>query len=170
MYPTLQIVALAGDGETNDIEKKLMAPLVVQVLDINSLPVEGAEVTFRFPLGGPSAFFSDGQLSRTVRTNADGQAAASGWSSNSEAGPFRVRVTASRGNESGEAVVTMINGTARARSKKDEPQKWWTSGWFKALLIAGAAGGVTAGILATRSSTPTITVTPGTPNLGGIGP
>jgi hypothetical protein len=169
-FPTLQVIALAGDGETNDIEKKLMAPLVVQVLDINSRPVEGAEVTFRFPLGGPSAAFGDGQLSRTVRTNADGQAAAAGWTVNNEVGPIRVRVTASRGTETGETVITMINGTTRARPKKDEPKRWYQTGWFKALLIGGIAGGVTAGILATRSSTPTITVTPGNPSLGGLGP
>ena len=168
---TLQVLALAGEGETNDMQKRIMAPLVVQVLDLNSRPVEGADVTFRFPLGGPSASFADGQLTRTVRTNADGQAAATGWVSNSEAGPFRVRIVAARGSETGDAVVTMINGAVRARAKQDEPRPWWKSGWFKALLIGGAAGGITAGILATRSGpTPTSTVTPGGPVIGGVAP
>lgn len=170
LLPTLQVIVLAGDGEVNDIEKKIMAPLVVQVLDLQSRPVEGADVTFRFPLGGATAAFADGQLSRTFRTNADGQTAATGWTANNQAGPVNVRVTAVRGNETGEAVVTMLNGTGGARSRKDAPKRWWNTGWFKALLVAGVAGGAAAGILATRGSEPTISVTPGAPSIGGIGP
>lgn len=167
---TLQVLALAGDGETNDMEGKVMAPLVVQVLDLSARPADGASVTFRFPLGGPSAQFPNQSQVQTVRTNSDGQAAATGWTANGVPGPFRVRVVAQRGNETGDTVITMINGSAAARAKRDEPKKWWNSGWFKFALIAGAAGGVTAGILLTRGNTPAITVTPGTPTIGGVAP
>src|SRR5437764_13989321 len=52
---SLRVIPLAGNGEVNDLDGKVMAPLVVNVLDINGRPVEGAEVVFRFPISGPSA-------------------------------------------------------------------------------------------------------------------
>ena len=61
---------LAGSGEMNDLERRVMAPLVVQVLDQNDRPMEGAEVVFRFPLNGPGATFPGGKNSVIVRTNA----------------------------------------------------------------------------------------------------
>ncbi len=76
---SLKILVLAGNGEMNDLERRVMAPLVVQVLDQNDRPVDGAEVVFRFPLNGPTATFSGGKSSDTVRTNAGGQAAAVNW-------------------------------------------------------------------------------------------
>src|SRR5215469_13419227 len=66
----LRILALTGNGAVNDLQRRIMAPLVVQVLDTERRPVEGVDVTFRFPANGPSATFSDGQPSRTTRTNA----------------------------------------------------------------------------------------------------
>src|SRR5712692_9173328 len=54
----LKVLVLAGNGEMNDLERRVMAPLVVQVLDQNDRPVEGADVVFRFPLKGPSAAFA----------------------------------------------------------------------------------------------------------------
>ncbi|MGD0435982.1 MAG: hypothetical protein ABSB86_05925, partial [Bryobacteraceae bacterium] len=72
----LKIITLAGKDEMNDLERKIMAPLVVSISDQNDRPVEGAEVVFRFPLNGPSALFPGGKSSQTVRTNGQGQAAA----------------------------------------------------------------------------------------------
>ena len=60
---SLKILVLAGNGEMNDLERRVMAPLVVQVVDQNERPVEGAEVVFRFPLNGPSATFPGGKSS-----------------------------------------------------------------------------------------------------------
>src|ERR1700733_11942684 len=70
---SLKIVALAGNGEKNDLERRVMAPLVVQVLDQNERPMESAEVVFRFPISGASATFPGGKTSVTVRTNGGGQ-------------------------------------------------------------------------------------------------
>src|SRR5262249_11204984 len=50
---SLRVVPLAGNQESNDLERRVMAPLVVQVLDQNSRPVEGADVVFTFPTTGP---------------------------------------------------------------------------------------------------------------------
>jgi len=50
--PTIQnlkVRVLAGQGEANDLGRRVMAPLAVQVVDQNDQPVEGADVVFRFP-------------------------------------------------------------------------------------------------------------------------
>jgi len=116
---SLHVVALAGDGETNDMETRVMAPLVIQVLDRNARPVEGADVTFRFPTDGPSASFPHQRDSRIVKTNADGQAAAVGWISNGQAGLFQVQVVAVRGNDSGGTVISMTNVIRTPVAKKN---------------------------------------------------
>lgn len=168
---SLKVMALAGDGELNDLERKIMAPLVVDVLDQNDRPVEGATVVFRFPLNGPSASFLNGEKARTVRTNADGQAAAVDWIANGEVGKFQVRVNASRGNELGEAVISMSNVnriTEDMKSKKGKHKSAWSSRWVKIGIAAGAAGAVAGIVLATRgSSTSTVSASPGSPTIGG---
>lgn len=167
---SLRVIVLAGEGEINDLELRVMAPLVVQVLDGNSRPVEGADVTFQFPMGGASAIFANQQQSQTFRTNADGQVAATGWTANGQAGRFQVRVSAVRGTETGEAVISMTNATNVAALKKEEQKRWWSSRWFKVAAIAGAAGAVTAGVLLATGSngnSHTVSVSLGTPSIGG---
>jgi len=171
MVQSLKVMALAGDGEMNDLERKIMAPLVVDVLDQNSRPVEGAAVVFRFPLNGPSASFSNGDKTRTVRTNADGQAAAVDWVAEGGAGKFQVRVNASRGNELGETVISMSNVsriTEDMKTTKSKHKSLWSSRWVKIGIVAAAAGAVAGIILATRGdSTTTVSASPGSPTIGG---
>jgi hypothetical protein len=174
MIRSLKLTTLAGNKEMNDLERGLMAPLVIQVLDQNDRPVEAAEVVFRFPLTGPSATFRGGNTSQTVRTNGQGQAAAMNWTANNDVGTFTVHVTAAYGNQLGETTVSMTNVTriveeGKARGKQ---AKWYSSKWVKIALIAGGAATVAGIILATRGSSststpPTITITPGTPGVGG---
>lgn len=170
MTQSLKILPLAGNNEQNDLQRRLMAPLVVQVLDQNSRPVEGAQVTFRFPITGPSAAFTGGKSSQTFGTNADGQVAATGWVANSEVGRFPVKVTAIRRNEMGEATlylenVTEVRANERAKAKK---KSIWSNKWTW-IAIAGAAGGAAGGILATRGNGGgrTVIVAPGNPTVGG---
>jgi len=171
----LKILVLAGNGEMNDLERKVMAPLVVQVLDQNDRPVEGADVVFRFPLNGPSATFSGGRTSLTVRSNGTGEAAAVNWMANGEVGAIDVHVTATYGNELGETTVKMSNVTkiVEGSKKLGKQSHWYSPTWVKVAVIAGAAGAVAGIILATRggghSSTNgniPITVTPGAPTVG----
>src|ERR1700674_4514770 len=61
----LKVVPLAGNRENNDLERRVMAPLVVQVLDQDKRPVEGAAVVFQFPSSGPGATFPNQQNSKT---------------------------------------------------------------------------------------------------------
>jgi hypothetical protein len=151
----------------NDLTNKVMAPLVVEVFDQNDQPVEGADVTFRFPLQGPSAIFPDRLTSQTFRTNIDGQAAAVGWIANSEVGAFQVQVTATRGNELGSAVITMTNVTKITRPR-EEPKHWWSKKWVIAGVAVAVAGVVAGVVLATRGSGSgkVVIATPGSPTLG----
>ena len=173
MMRSLKVTALAGNGDMNDLERGLMAPLVVQVLDQNDRPVEGAEVVFRFPLNGPGATFRGGNTSQTVRTNGQGQAAAMNWIANNQVGTFSVSVNASYGNQLGETTVSMSNVTRIADDgkKRRKQASWYSSKWFKVALIAGGAATAVGIVLATRGGTPAppppITITPGSPSVGG---
>jgi hypothetical protein len=170
----LKLLVLAGNGEMNDLERRVMAPLVVQVLDQNDRPVEGAEVVFRFPLNGPSATFPGAKISQIVRTNGTGEAAAVNWMANGEVGQLEVHVTATYGNEQGETTVKMSNVTkiVEGSRKGGKANHWYSPTWVKVALIAGAAGAVVGIVLATRggghsgSSSPPITITPGSPTVG----
>jgi hypothetical protein len=165
---SLRIVPLAGNGERNDLGRGVMAPLVVDILDQDGRPVEGADVVFRFPESGPSALFPDQRLALKVKSNADGQAAASGWVANKEYGQFKVAVSATTGTISGETWISMSN-VARVEEVAPKRKSAWSSKWTKVAIVA-AAGAVAVGvILATRGgSSPTvISGTPGSPTIGG---
>lgn len=169
---SLKVVPLAGNQEMNDLQNKVMAAVVVQVLDQNDQPVEGADVTFRFPLAGPSATFPGDKNAATFRTNVDGQASAVGWMANAYLGTFKVQVTAIRGAEQGSAVISMTNVTRITGSGRTSRKAWWSSKWGKIAMIGGAAVIATAVILATRGSgsggkVVTVTASPGSPTLGG---
>jgi hypothetical protein len=174
MVQNLKVVPLAGNGEMNDLERKVMAPLVVEVLDLQDRPIEGADVTFRFPLRGPSAVFADQKTVKTVRTNGQGEAAATGWTANNEVGSFQIHVTANYGNRIGETTISMSNAERVSDAELNRLGKrksFWSSKWFKIGLIAGGAGLAAGIVLATRgggsASTPTITVSAGSPSVGG---
>jgi hypothetical protein len=173
----LKVIVLAGKDEANDLSTKVMAPVVVQVLDQNDRPVEGAEVVFRFPISGPSAIFPGGKTSVTVRTNGSGQAAAMNWFANAQTGRFDVHVSVSYGNQVGETTFQMINAAkvehAQLGTKKPK-RGWFEPTWVKIAVIGGTAAVIAGVVLATRgggSSTPakppTITITPGSPTIGG---
>jgi hypothetical protein len=170
--PTIQnlkVLVLAGQGDQNDLERRVMAPLVVQVLDPNDQPVEGADVVFRFPLAGATATFENQQSARTVKTDSNGQARATNWVANAQVGNFQVHVTATFRNQMGQATVLMSNVT-RIVEGKNKSHHWWSSKTAKILIVAVAAGAIAGIVLATRGggkSTTTVTISPGAPTLGG---
>jgi hypothetical protein len=167
---SLKILVLAGNGEMNDLERRVMAPLVVQVLDQNERPVEGAQVVFRFPLNGASATFPGGKNSLTVRTSGTGQAPALNWMANGQVGTFEVHVNATYGNQVGEATLSMENVTRIADvPKKAKHESLWSHRWFKIAVIGGAAAAIGIGVyLATRGgkSGSSVTINPGSPTVG----
>jgi hypothetical protein len=156
----------------NDLERKVMAPLVVQVVDQEERPMEGAEVVFRFPLDGASATFPGGKNSVTVRANGSGQAAAVNWMANGQVGTFQIHVNASYGNQIGETTLSMTNVTRIVNEgKKATHESLWSHTWFKVAVIGGAAAAVGIGVfLATRgsskSSGPTVTINQGSTGVG----
>jgi hypothetical protein len=175
----LKVIPLAGKDEVNDIQRRVMAPLVVEVLDQNDRPVQNAEVVFRFPLQGPSATFPGGKTSLTARTNGQGQVAAMNWMANNETGKFDVHVNASYGNQVGSVTFSMTNANNVAQNRvgagitgTSEKRGWFSPTWVKIAVIGGAAA-VAAGVfLATRggsksASPSTVTITPGSPSVGG---
>ena len=166
---SLKILVLAGDGEQNDLERHVMAPLVVQVLDQNQRPMEGAQVIFRFPLDGPSATFPGGKPSVTVRTNGNGQAPAVNWMANGQTGTFQVHVNATYGNQVGEVTFPMTNVTRiTEQARKSKRESLWSHRWFKIAVIGGAAAIIAGVVLATRGgkSGSTVTINPGPPTVG----
>jgi hypothetical protein len=172
----LKVVPLAGKDEMNDLERKVMAPLVVEVLDQNDRPVEGAEVVFRFPISGPGALFPGGKTSQTARTNGQGQVAAMNWMANDQLGRFEVHVAASYGTQVGETTFSMSNVAkiGQKRGKAEKKGGWFSPTWVKVAVIGGAVAIGVGVFLATRGgghasagSSPTVTVTPGAPTVGG---
>jgi hypothetical protein len=167
---SLKILVLAGSGEMNDLERRVMAPLVIQVLDQNERPVEGAQVVFRFPLNGASATFPGGKNSLTVRTGGTGQAPALNWMANGQVGTFEVHVNATYGNQVGETTLSMENVTRIADvPKKGKHESLWSHRWFKIAVIGGAAAAIGIGVfLATRGgkSGSAVTINPGSPTVG----
>jgi hypothetical protein len=171
----LKLIVLAGKDEMNDLERHVMAPLVVEVLDQNDRPVEGADVVFRFPLQGPGATFADQKTSQSARTNAQGEAAARNWTANNQVGTFQVHATATYGNQMGEITIPMSNVTRIVETKNRKSRSWWSTRKFKIAVIAGGAAAVAGIVLATQvggnssksSPSPTITITPGSPSVGG---
>jgi hypothetical protein len=165
---SLKLIVLAGQKEQNDLQRHLMAPLVVQVVDQSDNPVEGADVVFRFPFAGPSATFEGQKTAQSFRSDAQGQARATNWTANYQTGNFKVSVTATLGNQMGQTTVSMSNAI-RVSDQRRRGHGWWTPTKVAILVIAGAAG-VAAGILLTRNSTSgptTVTISTGAPTLGG---
>jgi hypothetical protein len=174
----LKLITLAGKGEMNDLERHVMAPLVIEVLDQNERPVEGAEVVFRFPINGPGAVFTGGKTSQTARTNGQGQAAAMNWTANNQTGAFDVHVTATYGNQLGETTVSMSNVNRIVEESKNVQKNggWWSPRWVKLAILGGTVALAAGVVLATRGSgspatttaaPPTVTITPGPPTVGG---
>jgi hypothetical protein len=169
---SLKIRVLAGNNEMNDLERRIMAPLVVQVVDQNERPLESAEVVFRFPISGPSATFAGGKSSVVARTNGTGQVAATNWMANGQVGTFEVHVNASYGNQVGETTVSMTNVTrVVAEPKKSTARGWWSHRWVKVAVIGGAALAIGLGVYfgtrgGSKGSGSTVTINPGSPGVG----
>lgn len=175
MADTLKILVLEGDGAVNNTEKHKGTPPIVEVRDENDRPIEGAAVVFRLPVAGPGGHFAKQELSTTVRTNIQGQAAASGFLPNSEIGRFKIHATVTSGNKTGEVEITQTNSADTFAMEAPPPPK--KAGWWKWAAIGAAvvaAGGI--GLAASGGSSapttgpgaaPTVTITPGPVTVGG---
>ena len=157
----LKIFVLEGQGAVHNIQTPMVANPVIEVRDRNDQPVEGAEVVFELPASGPGGLFSNQQTTARTRTNYRGQAAVS-FIPNDQTGRFSIRVTATLGSQSGQAVIAQTNATRTAAAVARRGRPWYLN--WKILALAGA-GGAAGGYFAARGGNgavvPTITLSPG---------
>ena len=165
----LQVLILEGDGVTNMIRQRAGRDVVVQVRDDNGQPVSQAAVIFFLPNQGPGGTFPDGSLTLATTTNNQGQAAARGIRINAQPGTMQIRIVASYGGQTANAIAAQANA---AGGTSGGGMSFTT----RLLIIAGLAGaGIAAGAAVgkggTSSSSPTtppgITISVGTPTVGG---
>jgi hypothetical protein len=169
----LRIVIVEGEGAVNNIRQRVNRDPIVQVEDENRRPVAGAIVTFFLPDTGPSGTFVNGARTLTLTTDAQGRATAVGIRPNNQTGTMQIRVTASFQGQTASAVINQTNAVGAATG--GGAAGGGMSATMKAVLIMAIAGGAAAGVAVatTRNgggagaSVPTITLTPGTPTVGG---
>jgi len=175
---TIQIVIVEGEGAINNVRERVNREVIVQVEDQNHKPVAGAAVIFFLPNDGPGGTFANGSTSLTTTTNEQGRSVARGIQFNGLAGPMQMRVTASYAGRTASAVINQTNaltGASTAGSGIGGGVGGGMSRTTKILIIgaivgAGVAAGVVVGNRGSSTSTPTIptiTITPGTPTVGG---
>jgi hypothetical protein len=167
---SLKIVVIEGEGAMNNIRSRTATQPLVEVRDENDKPVEGAEVVFQLPAAGPGGVFHGWMRNQTARTNAEGRAAASGFTPNEEPGRFNIKVTATTGTKTGTAVIAQsntLNGVGGSQARKSRRNLWIAIGVIAAAAIVGgvvAASGDDDDSPA--AATNPITITPGPVTVG----
>jgi hypothetical protein len=169
----IRILVLQGSGGVNYLKTSQILVPVVAVLDENDRPVEGATVVFDLPTTGPGASFEGGRFTQTLATNLQGQAAATGFRPNGQAGRFTIHVEASFNGAKAETSFIQINSLREVsiapssnQAKKKSSAKWWI---LAGVLAGAAAGGIYYATSHGGSSAPntvTITVQPGPISVG----
>lgn len=153
--------ARAGETSANRIE--------VLVTDDAGRAVPNATVTFTLPREGPTGFFASGLTSESVITAGDGTASVAGICWGDSPGVALVQIKASRGGDTGAAVVSveLMPGTGEkpAVSKGSGRSKW--------ILAAAAAGAALAGVAfaggkgsSSGSGAPVAVPVPAAPTVG----
>lgn len=169
----LKIVVVQGEGAENNLRTRSATQPVVEVRDDGDKPVAGAEVVFQLPPAGPGGVFNGWMRTQTARTGPEGRAQTNGFAPNEEEGRFNIRVTATAGNKTTNAIIAQSNtrGAGNGGPKAQSRKKMWTI-----IAIVGAAA-LTGGIIAaTRGGSSTaadvavavpITISPGPVTVGG---
>lgn len=165
---TLRVFALVGEGAIHRVPLNLVTDVVVEVRDLNDLPVGGADIVFTLPPSGPGGSYSGKNEFRT-KTDFQGQAGTFGFKPNGLAGRFQIQVSAKQGDRSGQVIVNQTNSLRAVSSTFEEPRRFRKRWVILSLVGAGAAAGI---VFATRggssSASPvTIVLTPGAVGIGG---
>lgn len=138
----LEITIIEGEGAKNNVRARTAVAPVVEVKDAGK-PVEGAEVVVILPAVGPSGSFHGWLKNQTVKTDAQGRAAVTGYAPNSEEGRFNIKVTATSGTKTGTAIIAQSNvsgpGASMSGGTKSRRNLWIGLG-------VAAAGAVAAGV------------------------
>jgi hypothetical protein len=167
----LTVRLVEGDGAINSIRLRRAHDPVVQVVDAAGEPLGGAMVTFLLPASGPSGSFGESGLSLTVQTDTRGMATGRGLRPNSVAGQFRIRITASRGGETGAATLVQTNAEPVIKTGNSKRIA------IIAVIVGAAAGGAAFAARSGGSSNPANSgstggapgggaIVPGSPSIG----
>ena len=161
----LHIKITDGEGTVHAAGSRSAHPLTVEITDESGKPVSGAAVSFRLPEDGPGGLFANGLRTDLAITDANGRAAVRNLQLNRSPGAFQVRITASKEQaRAGTLVRQYIAGTetreGQAPAAKAKSSKKWV---ILALVAAGAAGGVGAGVAG--KSAPAKQTAPSPPTL-----
>src|SRR5262245_44848368 len=151
----LKIVVVQGEGAQNNVRTRSATQPVVEVRDEGDKPVPGAEVVFQLPPAGPGGVFNGWMRTQTARTGPEGRAQAHGFAPNDEEGRFNIRVTATSGNKTSNAVIAQSNtrGTGNGGPQAKSNKKMWTI--IAIVGVAALAGGIVA---ATRGDSNSSTI------------
>jgi hypothetical protein len=144
----------------------------VEITDETGKPVAGAAVSFHLPEQGPGGVFANGMRTEVAVTDSHGRAGVHGLQSNRAAGPFQIRIVASKeqaraGMVSFQYIAPPGNGASAATAGSSHGYRKWIAvallaggGAAAGILVAGRSGGTPA-----AAPAPAITLTIGTPTL-----
>lgn len=168
----IHVDILEGDGQIINIKARINPAPVVQVVNDQNQPIQGALVVFFLPSQGPGGAFPDGSRNLTVSTDRNGHATAAGIVPNSQTGQFSIRASASYQGLAASADITQVNVSGISASGTGGgglSAKAW-------ILIGVVAGAAIGGVLAARSigsgsgsstaGNTGIVITAGTPTVG----
>lgn len=180
---TLKVNVLEGEGARNSIRNRSAVAPIIEVRDAADKPVVGAEVVFQLPLAGPGGMFNGWLRSQTVRTDEAGKATVTGYTPNTEAGRYNIKVTATSGSQAGSAVIAQINVESGAATTAAEAAKpgggsvprppaamkkalpWRILG---PVIGAAALGGVVAAVRGSKDSPAAAATTPVSISAGAV--
>lgn len=165
---TLKVNVLEGEGGKNNISTRTAVAPIIEVKDASDKPVPGAEVVFQLPMAGPGGSFNGWLKTQTVRTDDQGKATVAGYSPNTEAGRFNIKVTATMGSQTGSAVIgqSNIEGTGTGGAAKTVNTAW--KKWVALAVGAGALGGIAAAVRGGNGSTPAAAAVPVSISAGSV--
>ncbi|MEZ5351596.1 MAG: hypothetical protein R2762_03100 [Bryobacteraceae bacterium] len=166
----LRVVVLQGDGAVNNIRRRAVSPVEVEVRDARNRAVEAAKVRFTLPELGPGGRFVDGSRTIEVLTDDRGRAGFSSFVPNGQEGRFSLAVdVAAGGREAGTAIVQSNSLFQYAAPRTDEPEVKRTGRGRALVLVLGIGVAATlGGVLASRGGggpqSPPVSV-----GVGGVG-
>lgn len=173
--PPFRIMVLEGEGAVNNIHEVVNRAVSVEVDDVNHNPLSGVSVTFFLPNDGPSGLFPNGSRVLTVFTDDKGVAVSRSIHFNNQVGLMKIDVVATLFSQtvSHSIMQTNVGSPASVKSSyvpaaggaKLAPRPH-SKKWIVIAIVAAVAAGGAAYYLTTRKSTPTATLSTGSPTVG----
>lgn len=171
----LRLVVVSGDGAVNNVRRKIIAPVAVEVRDERNRPVEGARVRFTLPALGAGGRFADGSRTSEVMSDARGRASIDSFVPNEQEGRFTLVVDAiSKGRDATTSVSQMNSRYVVPAPSSGAEMRPARQRGTRALAIvlgvgaAAAAGGILAIKGGSKASTTAVTAPVGI-SIGGVG-